>query len=161
MYFNIFIVLIVLSIICISIEFCIPGFGVFGILGLILFAISSIILILKVPYGINLFGIVIFILGFFIAFILQLAKKFRLKNKLILTDTLNQDKKDIIGLDYFEGKVGTTKTDLKPFGVVQFGNIEIEAVSDGVYIKQNTQIKVYKVDNNKLVVKKLSDFNRN
>lgn len=161
MYFNIFIVLMFLSIICISIEFFIPGFGIFGILGLVLFVTSSIILVLKVPYGVNLFGIVVFLLGFLISFILRLAKKFKLKNKLILTETLNEDKKDMVGLDYFEGKIGTTKTDLKPFGIVQFGSIEVEAASDGVYIKQNTQIKVYKVDNNKLVVKKLSDFNKN
>lgn len=161
MYINMFIILVILSIVCISIEFFIPGFGVFGISGLILFLVSSIILILKVPHGINVVAITVFLLVLFIFFVLKLVKKYKLNSKLILTETLNEDKKDIAGLEYFIGKIGTTKTDLKPFGVVQFGDIEIDATSDGVYIKKNTQIKVFRIESNKVIVKKLSDFNKN
>lgn len=147
--------LLIIGTICLISEIFIPGFGVFGISGIILIVISAVITIIFIPFGIFFVLAEIAIIAVLILCVLNYIKKHQLHGKIILDETLNDDKKDIGDLDYFLGKEGITKTPLRPSGNVDFNGVTIEAYSDGIFIQAHEKVKVFKIHDNKIYVKKM------
>lgn len=137
-------------------EMFIPGFGFFGISGIIMLVVSSFLTALAFPFGIFIMLGEIVLIGLFIYLISIYLRKKQFRGKLILDETLNFDKRDIGDLDYFMGKEGVTKTSLRPFGVVDFNGIDIEVCSDGAYITENKRVKVTGIKQNTVIVKQLN-----
>ncbi len=145
--------LLLLGIVLLLIEIFIPGFGVFGITGLISLAVSACLTIMFVDNGIVIVvsGIVILAVLGYLAF--EDAKKYGLYNKLVLKDTLKNDKESKENMDSFVNKTGVVKTPLKPHGKVEFDGTVTEAYSDGDFIPVGQQVVAYKVSDNNLYVK--------
>ncbi len=148
--------LMLIGTICLVCEIFIPGFGVFGICGIISSISAIIITILYVPFSVFIVAAeIIFMLGAVYAAI----KRFR-SNKcsdgIILKETLNEEKKEFMYLDNLLGQEGRCKTPLKPFGSIDLEGVVMEAFSEGEYINAGEMIKVVKICENKIYVRKVN-----
>lgn len=149
------IILLSIGLLSLFVELFIPGFGVFGAVGLILLIASSILTIIYIPYGAIIVIselIIIFIIGYLL---LEHVRRHGLYKKIILKDTLNEDSDNKEALSAFINKEGITKTPLKPCGKVIIDGTTLEAYSDGDFILPNNRIMAIRVSENKLYVKKI------
>jgi membrane-bound serine protease (ClpP class) len=164
------IILFVVGLILLILEiFVIPGFGIAGVLGIILI-IGSIFLSLvgnNIPYWdadsvsravMQLSGALIssFILIFLIARFLPKSKVF---SRLILQ---HEEKADQGFVSYpsikeLLGKEGTALTTLRPAGSVELNGERFDVVADWEYIPQGSKVKVIRVEGIKVVVKEVKD----
>lgn len=147
-------VLIFLGVILLLAELFMPGFGVFGVFGILAFCIGS--LILAYNYGtialiIALIVLVIIILIFFYFF-----RKKRIFNKVVLKDCLNSKSFDDEYLKGLIGKVGITVTTLRPNGKVDFGGKIEEVFSEGNFISNGVKVKVIDIQGKNVIVKQIS-----
>ncbi len=153
--------LLLIGLILLLTEAMIPGFGLPGISGIVALLVSFIITMFYFPIAMALMIVFgeISAIALIIYMVYRILKRRQLINKLILNETLDQDKNEIGGLDYFLGKEGTTKTALRPYGSADFNGFVAEVCSDGNFILENKKVKVIKITNNKIVVKELSNSN--
>ncbi len=146
---------LIIGITFICIELFVPGFGFFGIAGGILTAISVILTIVYIPFGFFVVlaeTAIIVSIGFFA---IKYIRNHQLYGKLILDETLEYEKKEYCNLENLIGKEGKAKTALKPFGSVDFNGVSIDVYADGEFINTDEMVKVTKLYNNKLYVKKV------
>jgi membrane-bound ClpP family serine protease len=141
---------------CLVAEIFMPGFGVFGISGVIMLVISAVITVIVVPYGIFILLGEAVLVGIVIYYFADYVKKKQLHGKLILDETLGEVQKDIGDLSYFLGKEGVSKTTLRPFGMVDFNGVSIEVCSDGTYVPENKHVKVTAIKESTIIVKQLN-----
>ncbi len=153
-------ILLTIGLILCIIEMFVPGFGVFGITGLLCLAGG---VVAKMFYG----GTVtqLFILLFLIAIILLLvfgiavwsAKKGLIsRTPLVLKETAlpeNYDQVDT-NLEKLIGKEGITVTLFRPQGMVQIGDKFYDAISIDEYLEKGTRVKVVELQGTTLYVKK-------
>lgn len=149
------IILLLIGILLLFIELFIPGFGFFGITGIIAMLASAILTVIYIPYGAIVVIselIIIFIIGYLLV---EYVRRNGFYGKIVLKDTLNEDFNDTELLNTYIGKEGVAKTPLRPCGNVIIEGKKLEAYSDGDYINSNDKIKAVRVFENKLYVKKL------
>ena len=128
----------------------VPGTTVIGILGVIFSvyciylgydyygpAIGTLVLIGAIM--LNIFALVI-------AFKSKSWERFSLKNT--MKGKFNDDTK----FDIKEGDKGMTISSLKPIGKAIFGANEIEVRSEGVFITENIEVEVKRIDSSKIIV---------
>lgn len=142
---------LLLGIVLIFLEiFVIPGTTIFGIAGTVC-AIAAIFFAYK-ELGAN-FGHLSIILGF-IVFLL-----FFFAGKKTMGDGQMSLNKQLVGkVNEFEAKVvvgdvGITFTDLKPHGKAFFGDEKLEVYSNGAYVDKDVEIKIIKIEQNRIIVK--------
>ncbi|MEE9430112.1 MAG: NfeD family protein [Melioribacteraceae bacterium] len=161
------IVLFVIGVILLVVEiFIIPGFGIFGAVGIILMVGSLFLgLISDFPMvdsgmlsmaTIQLAGAFV-LSGILIFTLLNFLPGITMWNKLILNK--NIDKKsgysaEDIAKDLL-GKIGKAHTDLRPSGIAMIDGKRIDVVSAGGFIKRKTKIKVTSEEGSKVVVEKI------
>lgn len=172
------ILLFIAGLVLIAVElFVIPGFGVAGISGLGIVLIALILSLLRNDFfDFHLTGradvmralITVFsalIIGFIV--VVFTGKSFirsGLFQQLVLQDTLNkqhlpedhqsnrvaetkEEKVELVGLE------GKAYTDLSPSGKVMIGEEMYDAVTEGEFIEESTQVRVLKDLKNKVVVR--------
>ena len=154
---NIFLVVIIaLGIFLLVMEVAIvPGFTYFGILGILLLAVSSIYAFLNYSLAsafIILFASIIVVSAFITWFFKKgIHQGFSLKDsesKLIGYKSYKEN------YDQYVGKNGVAHSDLRPAGFITIDDIKLSAVSQGDYIEAGDPVTVVKVEGTKLVVKK-------
>ena len=129
-----------------------PGFAVFGISGVVLLAVSAVLTLLYVEYGIILVLVEVGIIAAGAAMFFKRAKNKKMYGQLILNDSLNEDESLRADLESFLGKEGFAKTSLRPAGVAEIDGVSVEVVSDGTYIKENSRLRVKEIANGKIIV---------
>lgn len=74
-------------------------------------------------------------------------------NRFTLKDTINSRSFDdrLAGLEI--GLEGWTKSDCKPFGKAEFGDVIYEVKSETGFIPVNTKVYIHKLEDNKIIVK--------
>lgn len=144
--------------------FVIPGFGVFGILGVILMMASLFLGLISdfpmVDFEIISAAIIQFAGGLIaslvlIYFISKFLPKTRIWNNLILNTniggssgyTSDETIKSLVG------KKGIAFTDLRPSGTILIDDNRIDAVTEGEYILKGTKISVVKEGGSKVIVR--------
>ncbi len=150
--------------------FVIPGFGIFGITGIVLIVGSLILSLLANIDGFDFtFAdgaqltravlqvtviLTVSIIGFLV-FHERIANSPAFK-KLTLQDTLGGDDytAKLTELDGLAGQHGIAQTDLKPTGKIALGNDYHEASTDGEWIEKGTEIIVLRSRGNYLQVRK-------
>lgn len=152
MPYFLFLLLILGSVLAI-IEIFLPGFGVFGIAGIICIAVSSIYTIMYHPFGLMIVASELIALGIVVYAVIRWAKAKQLYGSIILRDILAPDKKEIEGLERLIGKDGITDVPLKQFGSVLFNGVKMDAYSDGQYIPKGRTVTVINVVNDRIIVK--------
>ena len=137
-------------------EFFVPGFGFFGISGIICVVVSALITIIFVPFGpfIVLAEAAILALLGYLAF--EYFKRHSKDSRIILNETLNEDKNNAETLRSYIGREGITRTPLKPFGNISIDENYIEAYSDGEFIGANEKVLVVREYEKKLYVRRIN-----
>ena len=145
--------LIVLGILFLAAEILVlPGFGVAGIIGVLLLAGGSVAAWLSfgaVWGGITILGtVVLTVVLAVVAFRSKLLRK-----RFVLDTRLERgrgtDAEDLKGL---VGKSGTAHTDLRPAGIADVDERRVDGVSEGGFIDRGSRIVVTEVDGPRVVV---------
>ncbi len=145
-------ILITVGMFLVILEFLIPGFEVLGILGIILMAIGGITLYSFVKVDILIIG-TIFLIAFVLSILLfNVAKKRGIVGKITLNESLYIKKDEDIRKLLVVGEIGRAKTTLKPYGIVEIGDREFDAVSNLNFIDSGKKIKVNSFKNGKVIV---------
>lgn len=139
------------------IEMFHPGFGVPGILGVVLLLVGIIMVSETIVDALILIAILLTILAIALKIVLHSVAKGRLSKTLILSHSQNKEG-GYIGVEdmkYFLGKEGIAVSILRPSGTVEFDGVRLDVVSEGNFIQEGTKVKVVKVDGRKIVVREI------
>lgn len=161
------IVIFVVGIILILVElFLVPGFGVFGILGIVA-VVTSLFLGLLSDFQIVTWSMIsraliqlaaAFVATFAAAFFLSKAlPKTSFFNRLILKDNILVRSGYTTEPEVLElvGKTGEAITDLRPSGTILINNKRVDVVTEGDYLIRGTKIEVIKESGSKIVVREV------
>lgn len=151
------IVFFIAAFVCIAVEvFIIPGFGVAGILGLVLLtaAVAYAWITLGTFCGIGMLALsaLVFAVGVWIISKTRFGRRFVLK-------TSQKGAVSAIGHDHADlvGKEGTTESDLHPVGTALIDGRKVDVVTEGVFIKKGGRIRVVETDGPRIVVESVKD----
>lgn len=158
----------VLGLACIAVElFVLPGFGVFGIGGLVLTLLGIVLMsqtfvlprnvyqveVLTRSIWIALGGLASTIAGFFL--VRQFLPHVPILRNLVMEqgDVARIEASErLADFGYLRGQVGATTTPLRPAGKARFGNEIVAVVSDGTSIESGHSVRVIEVKGNRIVV---------
>ena len=123
------VIMLVIGFALVVFEMYIPGFGAPGIIGIILLVV----------------GVV--------------ATNPTPLQALVLTDVATGSSKDEKedDLGYFVGRTGETHTLLRPAGIAEFDGVKLNVVSDGDFIDAGRQVRVERVEGNRIVVREVAE----
>lgn len=146
------ILLVLLGIILLLIEILvIPGFGIPGIIGIILM-LAGIFFAYRID---NTTGHLIFA-GSFLASIglIALALRADTWNRIMLKTKISGKVNELEGKEIKVGDMGISVSRLAPMGKVKINDQFAEASARGEFINENSTVQVIKVEGNKIFVKK-------
>lgn len=143
------------------IEIIIPGFGIFGVMGIVMTVLG---IIFRILVGATLTQV--FIMVFVIAAVAMLlfsiftysakygmiSRTGLVENRVSVPSDFASDENNFA---HMLGKEGITDTDLKPVGKVIIENLSYQVFSNGKYIPKGVRVKIIEVDGASIVVKKL------
>ena len=149
------ILLIVGAVILIIIELIfIPGTTVFGILGFLMLLAGIYVSFAKFGQETGLWvlaGTTVFTIS---ALVYSLRsgtwKRFALKEA--IDSKVNQGETEELQV----GLRGVALSDLRPIGSVEFQNKVYEAQTEGLYLESGSKVEVYKISDNKIIVKPIN-----
>jgi membrane-bound serine protease (ClpP class) len=158
------ILLFIVGVILIVVEiFVIPGFGIFGILGII-FMVGGLFLGLLADFDIidwSMISLAIIQLGvtflftfIVVFFLLKYLPKTDMWNKLILKAQVisKSGYGTKLAFEHLVGVQGVAFTDLRPSGTAIINGSRVDVVTEGDFIKNGTDIIVKSVEGSKVVV---------
>ncbi|MBR1735765.1 MAG: hypothetical protein IJ736_01945, partial [Firmicutes bacterium] len=138
-----------------GIEIFVPGFGLFGISGILSLILSWILSFIFLDYPLAWILVEILVAGLLFIILLRAAKAKKIKDKIILGSVVGDDE-DIKNTDTeYIGQSGIVKTPLRPFGTVSLENGQIiEVCSQDGYIGEGEKVEIIYLKENKFFVKK-------
>jgi len=152
---NYFLFFMVSGIILIFIEVFVPG-GIFGVIGSLLLLISAV-------FCFNLYGTkigfyysigMILLITVLVVIAVSFAKYLPFRDKIFLTTSEKDIKIKNKSLESLMDREGKSFTMLRPTGKIVIDNKRYDAMTEGTYIPKNIDIKVIRIENNRLIVKK-------
>lgn len=161
------IIMFVVGLVLLIIEiFVLPGFGIFGVMGIILMIASLFLGLIAdfplVDWNMLSFAIIqlasAFVLGAIVIYILlKFLPKTQIWNKLVLQTNIDAKSGYVSSIQAKEliGKKGKALTDLRPSGTVLIDNKRIDVVTAGEYIERGNKIIVISEEGSKVVVEKI------
>lgn len=138
----------------------IPGFGVTGIIGLLLLGGGIAAAYLKLSSGMAVFttfaavfGVILLLLWFFFVF-----PKTRFgKNFVLQTDSSTSEGfLAVEDLSRYNGKEGVTTTVLRPSGIARIDGERLDVITDGEFVEKGVKIKVVKTIAGRVIVTTIS-----
>lgn len=149
------ILLIIVGLILMTLEVVvIPGFGVAGIVSLVCFAAGAVLSFNE--YG-TLGGIGV-VAGTLVAGTVLVVVLMRSKAAKNMELKASEGKAAVPDdLDVWVGQKGVAASMLRPSGTGQFGREKLTVLSEGLFVKKGTPIKVVRVEAGKLVVEPLDE----
>jgi membrane-bound serine protease (ClpP class) len=171
------ILLFVVGLACLGLElFVFPGFGVFGVSGVLLILVSIVMASHTFVWPTQeyeyrqmlstLFQVtaVLVSVGAGVAVVGRFLPKIPLFNRMILTpepwDASGMDDPlgkptgdDYASLSFLMGETGRTTTPLRPMGKARFGEMLVDVTADGFFIAPDTLVEVVEVYGSRVVVR--------
>jgi len=152
------IILFVLGIIFCAVEMCVPGFGVFGIVGTLMIIAGIIVRIvcggdLMMLLYMIIIALVLFVLMFFV--FSKLITKSRLaKTPFFSVDPAVSEGKTEGTKDFsaLVGAVGVAQTTLRPVGKAMFDNQTVDVVARDGFVQQGAEVECIEVEGTRVVV---------
>ncbi|WP_306301227.1 NfeD family protein [Thalassobacillus sp. C254] len=147
------------GIILMLIEIFVPGFGIFGILGIasmiggmILASFSTFNILVSILIAVAVAAIAAIVLFKFF------GQRGPMK-KMVLHDSTTTEEGYISSVTREEliNQTGRTLTPLRPSGSVVMNNERLDVVSEGGYIEQGRKVKVVATSGSRVVVRELKD----
>lgn len=135
-------------------EMCIPGFGVPGILGIVLIFVGVITGTPTVTSALILGAIMVVLVIVALPICVRFIGKGRFsKSRIVLNDVSVAERGAVHEFDRYLGASGQALTTLRPAGMGLFDGERLSVVSDGEYIGEGTSIVAIRVDGNRIVVR--------
>ena len=149
------IVLFLVGIGFLVIELIEPGFGVFGILGIISLIVCIFITAQTVIQGLILTAVVFVIILVFLLIFMSIMSKGKLPKKLILheSETGDQGYSGAEDMQHMIGRAGVVTTGCRPAGIADFDGTRLDIVSRGEFIEKGRPVTVIACEGNRIVVK--------
>jgi len=149
------IILFVAGLTLLIIEMFQPGFGFFGISGIIILVCCIFVTAQSMSQAITLTVFFLLLMLILLGIFLFFMSKGKLPNKLVLRDSETKEDgytgtKD---MQEFLGKTGIVTSICRPVGNVDFDGVKLEVVSRGEFIEKGTQVEVIEIEGNRVVVK--------
>ena len=158
-YYIICLVCLAIGLTLCAIEFFVPGFGFFGITGIV-FTTFSVVFLLAMEGTWRQFlfmvGIAILVITIVLLVAIRSARFGALsKSPLVQTETAlpedySSNEKNYL---YLLGKVGKTETICKPVGKATIDDVTYSVITNGEYIEKGTEIVVTEVDGTSIFIK--------
>ena len=139
-------------------EMCLPGFGIPGILGIVLLLVGILTGTTSFASALILSGVMIALVLIALPICLRFIGKGRFsKSRLILKDVsvLGKKSEQEKTLNKYEGAEGVAITALRPSGVGLFDGERLDVVSSGEFIDEGAKLRVEHVAGNRVVVKEI------
>ena len=152
------IILFVLGIIFCAVEMCVPGFGVFGIMGTLMIIAGSIVRVvcggdLMMLLYMVIIALILFVLMFFV--FSKLITKSRLsKTPFFSVDPAVSEGKTEGTKDFsaLVGTVGIAQTALHPVGKAILDNQTVDVVARDGFVPQGAEVECVEVEGTRVVV---------
>lgn len=147
-------ILLTVGLIFLLAEVFIPGFGVAGIVGIILFVVGIILTAKTFLEALVMFIILLLVLAIVILLVVRSASKGKLSKTLILNQA-NSNEQGFSGVEdmnVFLGREGKALSLLRPAGIGLFDGVRLDVVSKGGFIEEGTSIKIVEVIGRRIVV---------
>ncbi len=154
------VILFVAGIALLLIELFIPGFGIFGGLGL---ASLVLCIIFQARNATEALILLLIIAAVVLALIFIAARSFKrgilYRSSIVLKNSAKKDEGYFANEDKtrFAGKTGISLTPLRPSGIASIDGEKTDVVTDGEYIPKDTQIKVESVIGARVVVRQADE----
>lgn len=155
-------ILLVLGIIFCIVEAVIPGFGIFGVLGIacevsgvVYHAIAS-----KSAVQVLILILVLTLLTLLIFLLFVRSAKFGLLGKTAIVEKatalpINYDKDIEVLRNELVGKIGKVVIECRPVGKIKIGDSTLEVLSKSGMIEQGNAVKIVDVEGPKIFVEKI------
>ncbi|MDR1209702.1 MAG: hypothetical protein LBK41_05255 [Clostridiales bacterium] len=138
-------------------ECFIPGFGVCGALGLICAAVYAVMMVVTTSWGGFIVAGELAAAGAMLFFVIRYVRRKQLHGGLILSESLAEAPREAFDFSGLIGRVGRSKTSLRPQGAVDFNGSVVDARSESGYLAENTPVLVTGVDGSMVVVRKAGE----
>jgi len=150
--------LFVFGVILMLVEAIMPGFGVFGVGGLILTIVSIVLAASTTGAGIRMLGIALLLAGVFLFFTIRFLSRRGVLRRFILEDAENQDSGYIASPNrqHLDGKTGEAITPIRPSGTAFIEGKRVDVVSEGEFIARGAPIIVIDVEGARVVVREIN-----
>lgn len=145
------VILAILGLVLVFAEMLIPGFGLFGILGVIALLGSAIFV--AETYGTLAFLVALFLIVALFFIMIMIAKKSGLYNRVILHEKQDSQDFDESKLNGLLGKEGITLSTLRPYGVAEFDGVSVDVCSLGDFIDRGIKVKVTQISGKMVTVR--------
>lgn len=155
-------VLFLIGLILLLLEiFVIPGFGITGVAGILAVSFSIILVFGGIYSAIYALASIITYSMLFMLGIYFWGPKLRLFDRFVLKEEMAADQGFVAietGMyDHLNGLEGIAVSPCRPSGKVKIGDERYDVVSDGDFIEKGARVQVRRVENNKIVVRQLSE----
>lgn len=154
------IVLLVIGVLFLCVEMCVPGFGAFGYIGIGCFIVGAIV---RAVNGANVTQICMLILMCLIVVILFFVLISRSLRKGVLSKTAIVESGQAVESNYKSknlvliGKKCVTLCDCKPAGSMKIDDKVYNCVSESKYIKKNKECIVTQIKNDDIIIKQVEE----
>lgn len=151
--------LFLFGVILILVEAFIPGFGVFGVGGLMAVAASIILSAATAVEGMRILLYSFFLSAVFSYFAFRYFHRRGMLRRFVLFDAATRELgySSSTSLSHLAGQEGKTITPLRPSGTVEIGDSRYDVVSEGSFIAAGARVKVVKIEGNRIVVRALEN----
>lgn len=150
--------MLIVGFVLVVVEMYIPGFGVPGVLGVLLLG-GGVWALQPTPFeALMIIVVIVLLLCIALSVCIHSASKGRLsKSKLVLHETATPQENAENPLTYYVGMQGKAITVLRPAGMALVNGVKLNVVSDGEFIDADDEIVVIGVDGNRICVRKAVD----
>lgn len=150
-------VLLISGLILLFAEVFIPGFGVAGITGIIVFIIGILLTAETLFEALIMFLLLLLILAIVLVFVIRSATKGRLSRKLILRSEVGKVEgfTAVEDMNVFLGREGVALSVLRPAGIGLFDGVRLDIVTDGTFLEEGTKIKIIAVEGRRIIVSEI------
>lgn len=139
----------------------IPGFGITGVIGLLLLGSGIVAAYLKLSSGMAVFatfagvvGVILLLLWFFFVFPkTRFGKHFVLEAESSTADGFVA----VEDLNRYVGKEGVTTTMLRPSGIARINDERLDVITDGEFVEKGIRIRVVKAAAGRIIVTAITD----
>lgn len=144
----------------IIVEMFMPGFGIPGIAGMILLALSVVFTWTQYGYlaGLGVAVVLLAVVGIAISLSIRSTTKGRLsRSPLILKGSLTREEGFIATREkgMFVGRIGETYTVLRPAGIAEFDGERLNVVTAGEFVQKGVRVIVKEVEGTRVLVEEL------
>lgn len=150
---------LVVGYVLLVVEMCIPGFGIPGVMGIILSVLGVIALQPTPMQALIVVLVFVVLLCIALAICLRSAARGRLsKSRLVLNEVATRGgSAETNDLSYFIGKTGAAHTPLRPAGIAEFDGVRLSVVTEGDFIERGAPVRVEKVSGNRIIVTRIRE----